>query len=259
MSDRPVDSTWWQASDGRWYPPETKPVTPPTPPQWPPPTGGDSDRDRRRKRWLLLGAGGAVVVAIAVVAGVLLVGRDDAGPVSSDGAVSPSTTESAKSTTIPTTTERPPSTTSVQQAIDAVLEVNVESVGFDTDPTSLFVNAEFRNLSDRGIAAFQLIYVVTATDSLGRSYSQRLLLDCTEPPLGPGSARSGRYVVGQFDANIAGLENCTIGAWDMNPYIPEEAGLFSAVESGVVPTVVVEKTRVTFEDGSFIGTAAEGS
>jgi hypothetical protein len=35
MSDTPQDPTWWQASDGKWYPPQ--PATPPPPPPEPAP------------------------------------------------------------------------------------------------------------------------------------------------------------------------------------------------------------------------------
>jgi len=35
MSDTPAGADWWQASDGRWYPPEQHPnYRPPAPPQW---------------------------------------------------------------------------------------------------------------------------------------------------------------------------------------------------------------------------------
>ncbi|HEY5699048.1 MAG TPA: DUF4190 domain-containing protein [Acidimicrobiales bacterium] len=36
MSDTPQDPTWWQASDGKWYPPQ--PATPPPPPEPAPPS-----------------------------------------------------------------------------------------------------------------------------------------------------------------------------------------------------------------------------
>lgn len=41
MSDVPQGPGWWQASDGRWYPPEQMPSTlaPLPPPAGPPPTG----------------------------------------------------------------------------------------------------------------------------------------------------------------------------------------------------------------------------
>jgi hypothetical protein len=37
MSDTPQDSTWWQASDGKWYPPESATPPPPAPPPAPQP------------------------------------------------------------------------------------------------------------------------------------------------------------------------------------------------------------------------------
>ncbi|HWJ60554.1 MAG TPA: DUF4190 domain-containing protein [Acidimicrobiales bacterium] len=42
MSDVPQGPGWWQASDGRWYPPTAKPGTPvpPAPPAYGPPPSG---------------------------------------------------------------------------------------------------------------------------------------------------------------------------------------------------------------------------
>src|SRR5579875_3415767 len=41
MSDRPQGPGWWLASDGRWYPPESRLAQPPPPPgYWPPPGYG---------------------------------------------------------------------------------------------------------------------------------------------------------------------------------------------------------------------------
>ena len=33
MSDGPQGEGWWQASDGKWYPPSTAPATPPEAPR----------------------------------------------------------------------------------------------------------------------------------------------------------------------------------------------------------------------------------
>ena len=37
MSDTPHAPGWWQASDGKWYPPESTPAMTPAPPNMPPP------------------------------------------------------------------------------------------------------------------------------------------------------------------------------------------------------------------------------
>jgi preprotein translocase subunit SecD len=62
---------WWQASDGRWYPPESHPNALPPPP---PVSGfygqGPSFQSRRRTVWLSI-IGSVIVVVIAVVVVVL--------------------------------------------------------------------------------------------------------------------------------------------------------------------------------------------
>ena len=40
-ADRPQGDDWWQASDGKWYPPERRPSAP-MPPPTPPASGGGS-------------------------------------------------------------------------------------------------------------------------------------------------------------------------------------------------------------------------
>jgi hypothetical protein len=42
MSDAPAGPGWWQASDGKWYPPETRPQWPPVPDATPAPDGAPS-------------------------------------------------------------------------------------------------------------------------------------------------------------------------------------------------------------------------
>ena len=67
---------WWQASDGKWYPPQTASpsIPPPPPPQTPssPPVeddGGDgSDKPPFwRRRWVLI-TGGILIVLIVITA-----------------------------------------------------------------------------------------------------------------------------------------------------------------------------------------------
>ncbi len=66
MSDAPQTPDWWQASDGKWYPPEQRPAPPtaPPPPGTPQPQGPalvDTPRSRPAARWLLA-AGAALVI-----------------------------------------------------------------------------------------------------------------------------------------------------------------------------------------------------
>ncbi len=74
MSDQP-GSGWWQASDGKWYPPEA--ATQPQPqlqpqPQVPPAPGRTSSN-----RTLAYVVGGLVVLILAVVAAIVLLDDDD--------------------------------------------------------------------------------------------------------------------------------------------------------------------------------------
>ena len=75
MSDQSQGPGWWQASDGKWYSPETHPdyVAPPPPPPPEPP----GQPRRRRRQWSIAGAVLLVLVG-AAVAGALL-GDDDDG------------------------------------------------------------------------------------------------------------------------------------------------------------------------------------
>jgi hypothetical protein len=103
MSDIPYDG-WWQASDGRWYPPDTQPGEGPGGPQAPPagwyqdadgswhppqaPNGTPEPSERPVKRpGARRGAVVALVLAaaavVAVVAG-LLVSRHDPSPTEVD-------------------------------------------------------------------------------------------------------------------------------------------------------------------------------
>jgi hypothetical protein len=66
---------WWQASDGRWYPPESHPyaLQPPPSPGWPY-EQPSSHQISRRTVWLSI-VGGLIVVIAAVAVVVALVGR----------------------------------------------------------------------------------------------------------------------------------------------------------------------------------------
>ena len=86
MSDSSQGPGWWQASDGKWYPPEQHPqaastLPPPTQrpvpqaPITPPPAitpfGSPGGRSKRSwwRRWWVIAIG--VVIAVAVVAGIV--------------------------------------------------------------------------------------------------------------------------------------------------------------------------------------------
>ncbi|CAN5715415.1 hypothetical protein BH24ACT3_BH24ACT3_10870 [soil metagenome] len=72
MSDQSPGPGWWQASDGRWYPPQQAPGQ--TAPTGPPSSGGPGKSDRTP----LLVAGGVVaLVVLVVIAAVVFLGGDD--------------------------------------------------------------------------------------------------------------------------------------------------------------------------------------
>ena len=74
MSDTPQGPGWWQASDGRFYPPQSASPQPPPPPQWggtAPPQWGPSPPRRRRGRGCLysvLGFFGLIILLVIIIA-----------------------------------------------------------------------------------------------------------------------------------------------------------------------------------------------
>src|ERR1700683_3506192 len=71
MSDEAQGPGWWQASDGRWYPPESHPhaLLPP------PPVGesyGQGPSHPGRRRTVLLSITGTLIVVVVIVVGVLV-------------------------------------------------------------------------------------------------------------------------------------------------------------------------------------------
>jgi len=81
VSDQPRGSAWWQASDGKWYPPETHPAYRPAPP--PPVTGSPMAGPPPRRGssclpWLIVAAvSAALLVIVAAVVIAVAVGRVD--------------------------------------------------------------------------------------------------------------------------------------------------------------------------------------
>jgi hypothetical protein len=78
VSDVSQGPGWWQASDGRWYPPQpAAPMAPPPPPPGPPPApqwGGPPVPSKSNRGCLIaLAVVGALVVLGSVAAAVLLV------------------------------------------------------------------------------------------------------------------------------------------------------------------------------------------
>ena len=94
MSDVSHGPGWWQASDGRWYPPQpAAPAPPPPPPPGPPPQWGGppagSPKSSNRGCLIALAIVGALVVLGGIAATVLIVvvGREVDDRVDDDGGI----------------------------------------------------------------------------------------------------------------------------------------------------------------------------
>ncbi len=115
MSDAQQGPEWWQASDGKWYPPEQAPPVPPasewapTPtPPGPPPSSSSGSKT-------------GLIVA-AVIFGLILLGGGIALLAGSDGdEESTTTTEDETDTTEPDTTEEAPDTTEDDDGSDTTV------------------------------------------------------------------------------------------------------------------------------------------
>lgn len=79
MSDAPQGEGWWQASDGRWYPPQqTGPARPPTPAP-PTPAAPAPTRAPAGNRLALFLIGAAAAAGVSLVAAVVWNQRIDDG------------------------------------------------------------------------------------------------------------------------------------------------------------------------------------
>jgi hypothetical protein len=95
MSDVSQGPGWWQASDGRWYPPQpAAPVAPPPPPPGPPPVpqwGAPTTKPKSSNRGCLIALGivGAVLVLgiVATVIVIAAVGNEVEDRVDEDGGI----------------------------------------------------------------------------------------------------------------------------------------------------------------------------
>ena len=111
MTDTPLTPDWWQASDGKWYPPESRQAPPPPPPPPAPGTSSGPDQPWWRLWWVW------VLIALAVCLFLLIplaFGDDDSSSTATgDEAPQTTTTQETTTTTAPTTTS-PPQTTSTK-------------------------------------------------------------------------------------------------------------------------------------------------
>jgi hypothetical protein len=179
------------------------------------------------------------------------------------------TTTSLTTSTTTTSTSTPPTTLSVNQQIAAYVNI-VPKATFahtaDDGQEQIWISFQV-NVGPKDIAAFQALVTVTATDALGRTYSMQFDYECTQAlTAGHGEAATNEAQDG--DANIPA--DCAVGTWDVNQFIEEQHGLWSALlqyqdghltseglpdPAGAKATVTADMTRVSFTDGTSIGTA----
>ncbi|MFT7650682.1 MAG: hypothetical protein ACI8Y4_005456 [Candidatus Poriferisodalaceae bacterium] len=89
MSDVSQGDGWWQASDGKWYPPQEQPAVAPPPPPTPTAMAAPPEADKKkplwRRRWFLVILALVVIVVIAGIASSSSEDEsDDAGSNNSD-------------------------------------------------------------------------------------------------------------------------------------------------------------------------------
>jgi cytoskeletal protein RodZ len=138
MSDGTQGEGWWQASDGKWYPPEQHPdfqpgatqpvesVPPPTaampaapmpPPSGPPPGGppagpppGAPGAGASNAKWIVVGV--LAVAAVAIAAFLLFGGDDDKQNVAASSSSAPSSSSSSSSSKSSSSSSKSSSSTS---------------------------------------------------------------------------------------------------------------------------------------------------
>ena len=207
----------------------------------------------------------AIVVAvvactITVIVVAVLIARDPSGSTSpaSSGGPAPSAPSLPAGSAPPSVSATSAPTTASQ--IAAALNVSVigeSALGHTADSdNNVVLTFSVHNTSAKPIAAYQTSTDLSVTDSLGRTYSQHLLSDCTDP-LGPGESRTGPTQLSESTI-AAAVKDCTLGTWTMNQFDPEQIGLWTAMQSAR-GSYSLRITRITFADGSSLGTAETGT
>ena len=129
MSDAPQGPGWWQASDGKWYPPDDSAATP-APVQQP-----------LWKRWWVIAI--AVVVLLAAISAATDSDDDEDATIAASSTTTSISAPATESTTA--TTERPRTTTTAKQG-PGKAEVYAE-IAAETDCAELQAGFD-RNMAD---------------------------------------------------------------------------------------------------------------
>lgn len=124
------------------------------------------------------------------------------------------------------------------------------------DMPVLLITWSFSNTSPKFITAFQVTAELTIVDSLGRKYDQRYINTCQTTNLAPGSTlSSSASSADDYEAFIADSGNCTNTEYDVNQYINDDYGIWNGLQAGTIPTIKIELNRISFSDGTALGTA----
>ncbi|HVX19123.1 MAG TPA: hypothetical protein VHA73_13920 [Acidimicrobiales bacterium] len=168
------------------------------------------------------------------------------------------TTTTTTTTSAPTTTVAPTTTIAPSAQIASVLDFQPVGVYVGQYEGDYYMTVGFHIHSKAGqrIVAYQASIRLSATDSLGRTYVMALLDDCTDP-LDPGQVLNGN--VSSLEQAADSERTCAAEEWDANQFIAEEIGLWRALEHGSTPHYDVTLNRVSFANGSGIGTAITGT
>lgn len=270
MSEDQTGPGWWQATDGKWYPPESHPsYTSSQPPTLPPPapfpgrhqSNGTQTTTPQitlktplwRRWWLLLGA---AVVAVGLVAVVAMTGRDERPAASDDnsrGAPRDSGSDVSQESGSPAASPtRPPSkaegkataTPLAPNANPALAVAGVDTLPAGT-PGQLSIIAQagtldrsgslpivVRNLTDRPVA--DLAVTGTARDSSGA-----LVGSGSDQGLNPFIVGPGEIAIGYV---YFGLDGLPPGAtFDLSVTGTDPSDVFA----GEIDLVVAEHNRTS--------------
>lgn len=162
----------------------------------------------------------------------------------------------ARPTTLATTTTTTTAPLTEADKIKQALKLDLGS--YTHDVGGITVRWTLENLTDKEISAFQSILTASVVDQLGRPQSEVLRFECTTRPIGPHeriTTQGPTDIKQDLPGFYAAEADCVTGWWEFNPYITSEAALDKALTDGLPVTVTAEVTRISFSDGTSLGTA----
>jgi len=206
-----------------------------------------------RRRPLLWGTLCIVILAAAAITAISLI---HSSPTPGKQPIIPR----AITVSIPTTTTSlpvPPLSAQIAAELDVTVN-DAYALGDTADnDNDVVLTFTIHDSTSKDIAAFQTRTVLTETDSLGRTYVQDLLADCSAS-LAAGAVRTTTQIT-LLTVNDD-IQNCTAASWGMNEFDESQIGLWNGLhDPGGSYTAPTQVTRITFSDGASLGTAQTGS